>query len=234
MSSKKSDKLKLKDIKEINTILCEYFASYCIHGKSVTGIPLNSGTRVYSTINDEDDQFTNIVVNNPLKFKSFLNDAKVTKTERHEGDKNIKLIYHSSNEGDVVFKIPKYTPDIETIKDANTPFQTKIINACRMAGHSKDAFQDGTLVPSDILDALANKKFVCIGGVIFAKSELPLTNKCQSAYYWNVYGDENDTEFSEIKRPELTKNYLVIALYYEKVTVYKLVAYAFPADEFNM
>ena len=51
MSSKKSDKLKLKDIKEINTILCEYFASYCIHGKSVTGIPLNSGTRVYSTIN---------------------------------------------------------------------------------------------------------------------------------------------------------------------------------------
>lgn len=226
MPSKKGDKLTIKGIKDVNTVLCEYFASYCIHGTIVTGIPLSVGTRVFAVINEEDKQFTNIVVNNPLKFKSFLNDAKVTKTERHESDKNIKLIYHADE--DIEFKLPKYTSDIGETKNANTPFQMKIIDSCR------DNYFEGEPISTATLEALANKKFVCIGGVIFAKSELPLTHKCSTAHYWKVYANNDETEFAFKTRDDLVKNYLVVRLDYDRVTVYKMVAYAFPATEFNM
>lgn len=223
----KKDKLSLKNIKESNTVLCEYFASYCTHGTSVTGIPINSGTRVCAVLNEVDDQFPNIIVSNALKLKSFLVDAKVTKTEREETDKNIKLTYHSS-EGDINIKLPKYTSDIESVKNANTQFQTNIFKACM------EHQVEGTPIDRELLDALANKKFVCIGGVIFAKSELPLTHKCMSAQYWKVYANSDDSDFAFNERDDLAKNYFIAELEYEKVTVYKMVAYAFPATEFNI
>lgn len=221
------DKLKLKGIKDANSVLCEYFASYCIHGNEVTGIPLNSGTRVCATIDKMDDPFTNIVVNNPLKFKSFLNDAKVTKTELRDNNKNIKLIYHAGE--DIEFKLPRYTSDIESVKNANTAFQREIFDSCKL--HYSEAMS----IPTVQLEALSNKKFVCIGGVIFAKSELPLTHKCHSGWYWQIFADNDDTKFSfNHDNDELSKNYLVVRLDYDNMTVYKMVAYAFPATEFNI
>ena len=226
----KSNSLKLKDLKDLNSILSSYFMTYCIHDKMVSGILLNTGSRAKALITNDAlmCQFDNIVVKDPYKLKSYLADAKVTKSEKIDSAESIDLIYHS-NDGDKVFVLPRYTRDTLSTIDPNTKYQNEILSECH-----NGRFGEGTKIDDDILEAIANKKFVCIGGVIFAKSELPMTEKCDDARYWNLYGDENETNISSKLSDDFTRNYLVIKLSFEDLVIYKLVAYAFPATEFNM
>ena len=221
--------LKLKTFKEINMILSKYFVAYCVHGQIVSGIPLNTGSRVKGVITNEAflSQFSNFVVKDPFDLKSFLDEAKTTKSEKIESNKSIDLIYHESDGSDIVYNLKRYTSDLDN--DVNTKFHNSIFTMCH-----NGRFGEGTRISGDTLDAIANKKFVCVGGVILAKSELPLTNKCDNAFYWNLYGDNSDTMISDKQQEGLDRNYMVIKLVFEDLVLYKLVAYAFPATEFNM
>ncbi len=237
----------LKDIKAVNSILCKYFTEYYITNTgNVYGNPRNDSYRCVAVIDNPKilDIYTNTYFDADLS-KRFFNDAKITLTDfKNKSDCMLFDMYEKdSNKPYDTFKLYKINheginyDDIGTIDNRHLHFLSECIQKY-LDPH--DLYHDMfTEVSRDVLKDIAAKKFACIGGVIVSIGEIPNPDKITKLSYVNVQSNDADDghnyEFT-FNTEKYTDSYIILIMSHDDIgiTVFKLMKYAFPIDEFHI
>ena len=244
--SKKSNGAPLSDIKSINSILAKYFSEYYITSDGmIHGTPYNDAYRAIAVVSNEMvlENYANTYFD-ALLSKKFFADAKITLTKFIPKSDCILFDMYRKGEDKPydTFKLYKINheginyQDIGVIDVRHQCIFRECINRY-FTGSYIGTFTD--VSDEDIRNIIA-KRFVCIGNVIVSIGEIPNPDKITRLSYTNIQSNDSDPTGSAFEftcnTEKYTDSYIMFVISHDDigVTIFKLMKYAFPVNEFHI